>query len=296
MGPGHHSACAARTASCAPHPNPSHLPLTPSPGLPTGPRHRHHAPALHGRPPCTLPGALRPGAELHHRASRRRAGCRAGSTGGAPRASPCSHKFLRMASPPSCVLGSPLPPRAAAPPTLPMQAHQLRGPQLQHRPARADHPRQPRRPRRRREPERRGHPVHRPPGQLLWQGGRGGVRLPCCPAAPCPEQGARALRWRGLTHGGWAPRAACSSSANPALRRQQRATRSSGVHPPECCCPAAWRPLCVQAAIEGTGTGKLRIAPVLLQKGATRVALYGLGNLRDERLCRLFQTPGHVEW
>lgn len=52
----------------------------------------------------------------------------------------------------------------------------------------------------------------------------------------------------------------------------------------------------MQAAIEGTGTGKLRIAPVLLQKGATRVALYGLGNLRDERLCRLFQTPGHVEW
>ncbi|KAL4422894.1 hypothetical protein ABPG75_009091 [Micractinium tetrahymenae] len=51
-----------------------------------------------------------------------------------------------------------------------------------------------------------------------------------------------------------------------------------------------------KAAIEGTGTGKLRIAPVLLQKGATRVALYGLGNLRDERLCRLFQTPGHVEW
>lgn len=51
-----------------------------------------------------------------------------------------------------------------------------------------------------------------------------------------------------------------------------------------------------QAAIEGTGTGKLRIAPVLLQKGGTRVALYGLGNLRDERLCRLFQTPGHVEW
>ena len=42
--------------------------------------------------------------------------------------------------------------------------------------------------------------------------------------------------------------------------------------------------------------GKLRIAPVLLQKGSTRLALYGLGNLRDERLCRLFQTPDCVEW
>ena len=40
----------------------------------------------------------------------------------------------------------------------------------------------------------------------------------------------------------------------------------------------------------------MRIAPVLLSKGATRLALYGLGNLRDERLGRLFQTPGAVEW
>jgi double-strand break repair protein MRE11 len=51
-----------------------------------------------------------------------------------------------------------------------------------------------------------------------------------------------------------------------------------------------------KAAIEGSGVGKLRIAPVLLQKGSTQVALYGLGNLRDERLCRLFQTPQCVEW
>ena len=42
--------------------------------------------------------------------------------------------------------------------------------------------------------------------------------------------------------------------------------------------------------------GKLRIAPVLLQKGTTRLALYGLGNLRDERLGRLFSTPACVEW
>lgn len=32
-----------------------------------------------------------------------------------------------------------------------------------------------------------------------------------------------------------------------------------------------------QASIEGKGTGKLRIAPVLLSKGSTRLALYGLG-------------------
>lgn len=31
-------------------------------------------------------------------------------------------------------------------------------------------------------------------------------------------------------------------------------------------------------------------------QGDTRVALYGLGNIRDERLGRLFQTPGCVRW
>ena len=40
----------------------------------------------------------------------------------------------------------------------------------------------------------------------------------------------------------------------------------------------------------------MRLAPILLQKGATKVALYGLGNIRDERLARMFQTPGCVEW
>lgn len=59
------------------------------------------------------------------------------------------------------------------------------------------------------------------------------------------------------------------------------------------CCPP---PLLTQAAIEGAGVGKLRISPVLLRKGNTYLALYGLGNLRDERLCRLFATPGCVEW
>ncbi|KDD72307.1 hypothetical protein H632_c3537p0, partial [Helicosporidium sp. ATCC 50920] len=48
--------------------------------------------------------------------------------------------------------------------------------------------------------------------------------------------------------------------------------------------------------ITGSNVGSVRLSPVLLQKGATKVALYGLGNLRDERLCRLFHTPGAVQW
>ena len=42
--------------------------------------------------------------------------------------------------------------------------------------------------------------------------------------------------------------------------------------------------------------GRVRLVPVLLQKGATKLALYGLGNIRDERLARMFQNPGCVEW
>jgi double-strand break repair protein MRE11 len=33
----------------------------------------------------------------------------------------------------------------------------------------------------------------------------------------------------------------------------------------------------------------ITISPILLQKGATRLALYGLGNIRDERLHRTFR-------
>ncbi len=62
------------------------------------------------------------------------------------------------------------------------------------------------------------------------------------------------------------------------------------------CLPSAWFLACVQASIDGQGVGKLKVTPVLLRKGKTNVALYGLGNLRDERLCRLFATPGCVEW
>jgi double-strand break repair protein MRE11 len=34
---------------------------------------------------------------------------------------------------------------------------------------------------------------------------------------------------------------------------------------------------------------KIELYPILLQKGTTRVALYGLGNVRDERLYRTFE-------
>lgn len=44
------------------------------------------------------------------------------------------------------------------------------------------------------------------------------------------------------------------------------------------------------------GPGKLLLRPILLEKGTTRVALYGLGNIRDERLGRAFSTPGQVDW
>jgi double-strand break repair protein MRE11 len=40
----------------------------------------------------------------------------------------------------------------------------------------------------------------------------------------------------------------------------------------------------------------LRLHPVLLEKGGTKVALYGLGYIRGERLARAFQTPDCVEW
>ena len=33
-----------------------------------------------------------------------------------------------------------------------------------------------------------------------------------------------------------------------------------------------------------------------LLQGETQVALYGLGNAREERLVRCFMTPGQVDW
>ncbi|KAL6844019.1 hypothetical protein ACP4OV_025692 [Aristida adscensionis] len=46
----------------------------------------------------------------------------------------------------------------------------------------------------------------------------------------------------------------------------------------------------------GSGVGQIAVYPVLIKKGVTSVALYGLGNIRDERLNRMFQTPHSVQW
>ncbi|KAF0890853.1 hypothetical protein E2562_004328 [Oryza meyeriana var. granulata] len=46
----------------------------------------------------------------------------------------------------------------------------------------------------------------------------------------------------------------------------------------------------------GSGVGQIAVHPVLVKKGTTFVALYGLGNIRDERLNRMFQTPHAVQW
>jgi len=40
---------------------------------------------------------------------------------------------------------------------------------------------------------------------------------------------------------------------------------------------------------------KIELSPVLLQKGVTKLALYGLGNARDERLHRVFRK-GNVKF
>ncbi|MCO5557015.1 hypothetical protein L7F22_010570 [Adiantum nelumboides] len=46
----------------------------------------------------------------------------------------------------------------------------------------------------------------------------------------------------------------------------------------------------------GSGVGQITVHPILIQKGTTKVALYGFGNIRDERLNRMFQTPHAVRW
>lgn len=49
-------------------------------------------------------------------------------------------------------------------------------------------------------------------------------------------------------------------------------------------------------ALTGSSVGSLVLEPVLLKKGTTKLALYGLGNVRDERLARAFQTPEGIKW
>ncbi|KAA3453004.1 double-strand break repair protein MRE11-like isoform X1 [Gossypium australe] len=46
----------------------------------------------------------------------------------------------------------------------------------------------------------------------------------------------------------------------------------------------------------GSGVGQITLYPILIRKGSTALALYGLGNIRDERLNRMFQTPHAVQW
>ncbi|TVU18520.1 hypothetical protein EJB05_34624, partial [Eragrostis curvula] len=46
----------------------------------------------------------------------------------------------------------------------------------------------------------------------------------------------------------------------------------------------------------GSGVGQIAVYPVLIKKGMTSVALYGLGTIRDERLNRMFRTPHSVQW
>ncbi|KAJ0267133.1 Double-strand break repair protein MRE11 [Hirschfeldia incana] len=46
----------------------------------------------------------------------------------------------------------------------------------------------------------------------------------------------------------------------------------------------------------GSGVGQISLYPILMRKGSTTVALYGLGNIRDERLNRMFQTPHAIQW
>lgn len=46
----------------------------------------------------------------------------------------------------------------------------------------------------------------------------------------------------------------------------------------------------------GSGVGQITLYPILIRKDVTSVALYGMGNIRDERLNRMFQTPHAVQW
>ncbi|MQM07488.1 hypothetical protein Taro_040332, partial [Colocasia esculenta] len=51
-----------------------------------------------------------------------------------------------------------------------------------------------------------------------------------------------------------------------------------------------------KTVLGGSGVGQINLYPILIWKGTTLLALYGLGNIRDERLNRMFQTPHAVQW
>uniref|UniRef100_A0A0E0LRV1 Mre11 DNA-binding domain-containing protein n=1 Tax=Oryza punctata TaxID=4537 RepID=A0A0E0LRV1_ORYPU len=42
--------------------------------------------------------------------------------------------------------------------------------------------------------------------------------------------------------------------------------------------------------------GQISVCPVFIKKGATSVAVYGLGNIRDEKLSRMLQTHDEIQW
>lgn len=52
----------------------------------------------------------------------------------------------------------------------------------------------------------------------------------------------------------------------------------------------------IQYGNEGDPHGEVKVRPILIRKGDTKLALYGLGNIRDERMCRLLNRPRGVEW
>jgi double-strand break repair protein MRE11 len=49
-------------------------------------------------------------------------------------------------------------------------------------------------------------------------------------------------------------------------------------------------------ALQGSNTGSIELKPVLLQKGRTKLALYGLGWIRDQRLHQMMASKGNVKW
>lgn len=58
----------------------------------------------------------------------------------------------------------------------------------------------------------------------------------------------------------------------------------------------AWLQLVAKMAVHVFIEGRGEEGTGRAMQGGTCVALYGLGNIRDERLARMFQTPGCVEW
>ncbi len=142
------------------------------------------------------------------------------------------------------------------------------------------------------------------PGSLDWQvAAIGSSHSAMCAQIACLAVGFRACeRWDngGLLEKLTCCRCACcacnrQSFAAAVLKRQQTCSKASHhggrLDLPLKACPVA------QTLEGGSETlGRVRLTPVLLQKGATKLALYGLGNIRDERLARMFQNPGCVEW